>query len=127
MERRPTVSQPKPIRAAKPPIRWTGVLFALAANILLVTLVDALVARLGGALNLELLATIVAPLVAGIATTLYTGERGAVHAFLGGLLSMPILFLIVFRGVWPLAVFAMAFCTLGGAFAEIATRRRPSQ
>lgn len=124
MEKRPTVSQPKPSSAAKPPIRWTGVLFALAANVLLVTLADALVSRLGGGLELEMLATVVAPLVAGAAAARYAGERGAMHAFLGALLSLPVLFLVVFQGALPLAVFAMAFCTLGGAFTEIAARRR---
>lgn len=125
MQKRPTMNPPKRSRAAKPPLRWTGVLFALAANTLLVTLADSLVARLDGSLNLEVLATVVAPLVAGIATALYTGERGAMHAFLGALLSMPLLYLAVFAGAWPLTLFAMAFCTLGGAFTEIAMRRRP--
>jgi hypothetical protein len=124
MQNGPAMRQPKQSQAVKPPIRWTGVLFALAANTLLVTLADSLVARIGGSLNLEMLATVVAPLIAGIVSALYTRERGTMHAFLGALLSMPILYLVVFAGAWPLAVFAMAFCTLGGAFTEIATRRK---
>jgi hypothetical protein len=108
---------------AKPPIRWTGILFALAANVLLVTLAESAVSRLGGSRNLLLLATVVAPLLAGILTAIYTGARGAVHSFAGGLLSVPVLGLYVFPNSWPLAVFAAAFCTLGGALTELATRR----
>jgi hypothetical protein len=107
----------------KPALRWTGILFAFAANLLLVTLADMLVRRLGGSLNAELLATVVAPLLAGVATALYTDARGGMHAFLGGLLSLPLLGWVVFAGLWRWAIFAAAFCTLGGAFTEIVTRR----
>lgn len=110
---------------AKPPLRWTGVLFALAANVLLVTLADSLVQRIGVGLNMEVLATVVAPFAAGMLTALYAAGRGAMHAFIGSALSAPILSLIVFAGSWQLAVFSMAFCTLGGAFTEIIARRRP--
>lgn len=113
--------------AAKPPLRWTGILFAFAANLLLVTLADALAGRIGGSLYRELPATIVAPLGAGIATALYAGVRGAMHAALGGLLSLPVLALVVFPGAWSLAVLSAAFCTLGGAFTELATRRRQAR
>lgn len=123
-ESRSIVSRSKRSTSAKPPLRWTGVLFALAANVLLVTLADVLVARLGGGLNWEALATVGAPLLAGILAALYAGTRGAMHAFLGGALSAPILTVWVFAGAWQLAVFAMAFCTLGGAFTELAARRR---
>jgi hypothetical protein len=108
----------------KPPLRWTGVLFAFAANLLLVTLADMWVNGLGRSPNLELLAAVVAPLLAGLLTALYTKVRGAVHAFLGGLLSLPILALFVFPNAWTPAILAAAFCTLGGAFTELATRRR---
>jgi hypothetical protein len=46
------------------------------------------------------------------------------HAFLGGILSIPILGLFVLPGAWQLAIFAGAFCTLGGAVTEIVMRRR---
>lgn len=108
----------------KPPLRWTGILFAMAANLLLVTLTDAMVTRMGGSLNWEMLATVAAPLLAGVLTARYAGERGAMHAFLGGAISAPVISVLVFSGAWPPAVFAMAFCTLGGAFTEIITRRR---
>lgn len=108
----------------KPPLRWTGILFAFAANLLLVTLADTLAGQIGGSLYWELLATIVAPLVAGVAAALYAGVRGAMHAALGGLLSLPVLALAVFPGVWSLAVLSAAFCTLGGAFTELVTRHR---
>ena len=113
--------------AAKPPLRWTGILFALAANLLLVTLADTIAGRIGGSLYWELLATVVAPLTAGVATALYTGVRGAMHAALGGLLSLPVLALVVFPSAWSLAVLSAAFCALGGAFTELATRRRQTQ
>ncbi len=123
-QRKPSiVNRPKRSTQDKPPLRWTGVLFALAANVLLVTLADGLAQRLGGSVNWETLATIAAPVLAGMLTAFYAGSRGAMHAFLGGALSAPILTVWVFSGAWPLAVFAMAFCTLGGAFTELAMRR----
>jgi hypothetical protein len=109
---------------AKPPLRWTGVLFAFAANLLLVTLAGMLISRLWRSPNLELLATVAAPLLAGVLTALYTQKRGAVHAFLGGILSLPILALFVFPIAWTPAILAAAFCTLGGAFTELAMRRQ---
>jgi hypothetical protein len=108
---------------AKTPLRWTGVLFAFAANVLLITVADMVVGWTATGLNLEWLATAVAPLAAGAATALYTRNRGAVHAFLGGLLSLPVLVLFVFPGYWQFGLFAAAFCTLGGAFTELALRR----
>ena len=64
----------------KTPLRWPGILFAFAANTLAVTLTDSLVRRLSLGLNAETLATVVAPLLAGMATALYTGSRGGMHA-----------------------------------------------
>jgi hypothetical protein len=108
----------------KAPLEWTGVLFALATNLLLVTLVDALGAQFGLRSVHFVLSGIVAPTIAGILTALYTRQRGGMHAFLGGLLSLPILGLFVLPGLWQLAIFAAAFCTLGGAITEIIMRRR---
>ncbi len=110
--------------AARPPIRLTAVLFALAANMLLVTVTNSLVQTLGWPPEFEVLATLVAPLAAGVVTALYASARGGMHAFLGGLLSVLPLMLFTFGGVWQLAVYAGCFCTLGGALTEIATRRR---
>jgi len=112
------------ISTPKPPLKWTAVLFAFAANMLLVTVTNSLVQALGWPPELEVLATLVAPLVAGVLTALYARQRGGMHAFLGGLLSVLPLMLFVFSGVWQLAVFAGCFCTLGGALTEIFTRAR---
>jgi membrane-bound metal-dependent hydrolase YbcI (DUF457 family) len=109
---------------AKPPLRWTGVLFAFAATLLLVTLGDIVAQALPFGINAELLATVISPILAGIATALYTGSRGGMHAFVGALIAFPILGLVIFRGVWPLAVFATAFCIMAAAATEIIQRRR---
>lgn len=109
---------------SKPPLKWTAVLFAFAANMLLVTVTNSLVQALGGPPEWEVLATLVAPFIAGVLTAFYARQRGAMHAFLGGLLSVLPLLLFVFGGVWQLAVFAGCFCTLGGALTEIFTRGR---
>jgi len=110
--------------AARPPLRPTAVLFALAANMLLVTVTNSLVQTLGWPPEFEVLATLVAPLTAGVLAALYAKVRGGMHAFLGGLLSVPPLMIFVFGGVWQLAIYAACFCTLGGALTEIATRRK---
>ena len=112
------------ISAPKPPLKWTAVLFAFAANMLFVTVTNSLVQALSWPPELEVLATLVAPFVAGVLTAFYARQRGAMHAFLGGLLSVLPLMLFVFGGVWQLAVFAGCFCTLGGALTEIFTRGR---
>lgn len=108
----------------KGPIRATGILFALAANVLLVTGADMLVRRLGLPLSYEALATLVAPVIAGVATALYVRQRGGIHAFIGGLISMPILTYLVFGGVWQFGILSGAFCGLAGALTEIFLRRR---
>jgi hypothetical protein len=115
------------ISAPKPPLRWTAVLFAFAANMLLVTLANNVVQALQWPTEFEVLATLVAPLTAGVLTALYASVRGGMHAFLGGLLSMLPLLLFTFGGVWQLAVFAACFCTLGGALTEIILRRTSRQ
>ena len=106
----------------KPPLRWTGVMYAFAANVLLVTLTHNLVLALGANLNAELLATVFAPLLAGGATAYYTKTRGGVHALLGSLVALPILGIYVFPNAWPLAVFAASFCTMGAALTELGLR-----
>jgi uncharacterized membrane-anchored protein len=116
-----------PERQARPALRWTGILFAFAVNLLLVTLADLLVQRLGLPLEFELVATFVAPLVAGVASGFYVPYRAAVHTFWGAMVSIPVLALFVFGGVWPPAVLAGAFCAMGGALTEIARRRRQPQ
>ena len=114
---------------SKPPLKWTAILFAFAANILLVTVTNGLVQTLQWPPEFEVLATLVAPVVAGILTALYVPYRGGMHAFWGGMLSIFPLAIFIFGGVWQLAVFAGCFCTLGGALTEVVLRRarRPAQ
>jgi hypothetical protein len=107
----------------KSPIRWTGVVFAFATNILLVTLMDGLVRTLELSTTFEVLATLVSPLAVGALTAFYVGERGGMHAFIGGMASIPVLALLIFGGVWPPAVLAGAFCAMGGAITEVLTRK----
>ena len=111
-------------RPPKPPIRWTGILFAAAMNVMLVTLAQFLINWLGLSLNFELLATLFAPVAAGALTHYYLRERAGIHAFIGGLISIPILTFLAFSGVWQFGVLAGAFCGLSGALAEIITRPR---
>lgn len=111
------------VTTTKPPLKWTAVLFAFAANLLLVTVANNLVQALQWPPELEVLATLVAPFAAGVLTAFYARVRGGMHAFLGGLLSVLPLLLFTFGGVWQLAVFAGCFCTLGGALTEIFLRR----
>ncbi len=111
----------------KQPLKWTAVLFAFAANLLLVTLANGLVRTLQWPVEFEILATLIAPLSAGILTAFYAPHRGAMHAFLGGMLSILPLGLFIFDGVWQFAIYAGCFCTLGGALTEIIARRlRPA-
>ncbi len=117
------MSKRRPTTPAKPPLRVPGILFALAANLLLTTLADMLVGSRQADLNLEIVATLVAPLLAGILTALYIRQRAALHAFIGGMISIPFLAIYVFNQNWQFAVFAGAFCALGGAMSEILLRR----
>jgi hypothetical protein len=106
-------------QAAKESLRWTGVLFAFAANLFLVTIADAL----AGATGSTALATVFAPLVAGGATAIYTRTRGAFHALVGAAIALPVLVVIVFPTAWPLAIFATLFCVLGASLTELGLRR----
>ena len=119
-------SAPQPERPAKGALQATGILFAVAVNVLLVTSAHLLVTRLGLPLNAELLATFVGPVLAGALTAFYVKQRGGIHAFIGGLITIPITTFVVFGGNWQLGIFAGAFCGLAGALTEIALRRRTS-
>jgi hypothetical protein len=107
----------------KPPLQPLGVVFALAANMLVVTAAHILVVNSGLPPEAEVLATFVGPVVVGIATAFYVRERGGIHAFLGGMVSVPLLAYIVFSGYWQPALFAGAFCGLSGSVAEVLLRR----
>ncbi len=104
---------------------WTGVLFAFAANLLFVNLMQRLVSAAGLGLSFESLATLLAPLLVGVATHFYVRQRGGMHAALGGLLSIPVLAFVPFSGAWQFAILAGVFCGLGGAITELLTRTRP--
>jgi hypothetical protein len=103
--------------SSKEPIRWTGVMFAFAANLLLVTVAD----YLGGAES-SMAPTVLAPLVAGAATALYVKTRGGIHAFIGAAIALPVLAFVTFPDEWPLAVFATLFCVLGATLTELGLR-----
>lgn len=123
MTRSPRKSTSTP-GSAKPPLSWKGVLFAFAANMLLVTVGTGLVQTLRLPIEFESIATLAGPLLTGVLTAVYTGQRGAMHAFLGGMFSVLPLTFFVFQGAWQPALYAGAFCTIGGALAEIVLRRR---
>src|SRR5215213_4645418 len=97
---------PKDLNMGKPPLKWNAILFAFAANVLLVTVTNGLVQTLHWPAELEVLATLVVPLTAGILTALYVPYRGGMHAFWGGMLSILPLAIFIFNGVWQLAVFS---------------------
>lgn len=115
------------VSTPKPPLKWTAVLFALAANMLLVTLTNSLVQTQRWPPELEVLATLAAPVLVGIMTAFYARGRGAMHAFIGGMLSILPLGIFVFNGTWQLAIYAGCFCALGGALTEVITRRKSTQ
>jgi hypothetical protein len=109
---------------ARPPIQLTGILFALVANLLFVYLADRLVRLINAPASFELAATLIAPLLVGVATAFYVRARGGIHALIGGMLSIPVLALLVFGGTWQFALLAGAFCALGGALTERVLRGR---
>jgi hypothetical protein len=118
------MKNPDSSAAHHPPLRWTAILFAFAANLLLVTLATTFIGQVTPDPTYVLIGTLLVPLVTGFLTAHYAKVRGAMHAFIGGLLSAPILALFIFNGVWQPALFAFAFCTIGGAITEIFMRRR---
>ncbi len=114
--------------AKKPPLLWTGGLFGLAANLFLVTVADSLVellqmdSRFAGMAGL--IAVLIGALLAGVFTGLYVRQRAGIHAFIGGMLSIPILGLFIIPARWQTALLCGALCTLGGVISELVTRRR---
>lgn len=108
----------------RPPLRPAGIIFAFALNLLLVTLA-LLVGSILPAEN-RLLAglPLAGSILAGLATAFYVGKRGAIHALLGGLVSVPVLALFVLPGNnWNYAILAAAFCAMGGILGEFRQRR----
>ena len=108
----------------RPPLRLAGIVFALAANLLLVTLALLIASGLAPGSGLLAGLPLVGSVLAGLATAFYVGQRGAIHAMLGGLLSMPVMALFVLPGTnWSYAILAAAFCALGGIVGEFRQRR----
>ena len=118
------MSHPKHATQSTMPIQWTGVLFALACNMLLVTAVDLVIRNQGLAVNLAVALRLLAPVVAGLLTALYVRQRGGIHAFIGGMITIPLLALLVFQGNWQSALLAGALCALAGAVSEVLLRKR---
>ncbi len=104
---------------SKEPLLWTGIIFAFAANLLLVTGADAIAGPEGS----TSLATVFAPLIAGAATAIYTRARGGLHALIGAAIALPVLAFIVFPTAWPLAIFATLFCVMGATLTELGLSR----
>jgi tryptophan-rich sensory protein len=119
-----TVSRQQRQTIKRPPLLWTGIIFALAATLLLVTLANSAVAPWQTNGQLILLVTLLAAFIAGGLTAYYTGHRGGMHAFVGSVISIPLLALFIIPGWWQGAILAGAFCTLGGTLAELAIRSR---
>ena len=104
-------------------LRWVGVLFAVATNLLLVSLADLAVTQFTPTINISAAIRVIAPVLAGILTTLYVGVRGGMHAFLGGMISVPLLALFVLSGAWRVSLLAGVLCAFAGAVTEVIRRR----
>lgn len=108
----------------KSPLRPAGIVFAFALNLLLPSLVFVLLG--GGQTSADPLTVpaLALSLVAGLATTFYVRARSGIHAFIGGLLSAPVLALFVIPGNWRLALLCGSLCALGGILGELYLRRQ---
>ena len=118
----------KQIARKKPPLQVGGIVFGLLINVIFVTLaglIDSSVRAGIGQISITSspLPVIIGAVIAGSLTSMYVGRRGGTHAFIGGMLSIPILLYVSLNGRLPLALYAAAFCALGGLVME---RLRPS-
>lgn len=59
-----------------------------------------------------------AAFAAGVLTTLYVRGRGAMHAFLGSIIAMPIATTFIFQGIWQFGIYFLAASTIGAALLE---------
>ncbi len=119
------MDEKREIHQEGPRLRITGILFAFALNLLLVSLAFFVTTRWGWSAGTIVAAMFAIALVAGLATTLYVGPRSGIHAFIGGLLSAPVLALFVLpAGNFPYALLAGSFCAIGGILGEFLHRRR---
>ena len=110
--------------ASKAAIQWMGILFAVAVTLLLVTVVDLVITNQGLAVTMAVVLRLLGPIGAGVLTTLYVRQRGGIHAFIGALITLPLMALFVFHGNWQSAVLAAALCALAGAVSEFVLRNR---
>ncbi len=108
------------------PLNWLGVFFAFAATLLVVTLASYVAQGILAGTRWGLPLMLVSALLAGIATAFYVKARGGMHAFLGGLISIPVLVFLTFGGEWPPAVIAGALCGMGGIIGDLIRRRDKS-
>ncbi len=112
----------------KPALRIAAILFALAFNVMMVSIALLAGESLGLPANLTVGLTLAAAVVAGIATAFYGRTRGGIHAFVGGMISIPILLFFVLPGDnLPWTILAGSFCAVGGIFGEILQRRAKPQ
>lgn len=109
---------------SRPPLRPAGILFASAANLLMVTLGLLVGSGLSAGGGLLAGLPLAGSILAGLATAFYVGQRAAIHAMLGGLLSIPLLAYFVLPNTnWNYAILAAGFCALGGILGEFRQRR----
>lgn len=99
-------------------------IFALAANLLLVTVIDLIIGDRVLNLSVALALRLLAPILAGLLTAFYVQQRGGIHAFIGGMISVPLLALLIFQGNWQSALLVGVLCALAGTVGEIVLRRR---
>jgi hypothetical protein len=99
-------------------LRISGVAFALTANLLTATMASMAAYSLQLSGLTEVIVSLAGPVLAGVSTALYTGSRGGMHSFIGGMLSIPILAYVVFANDWRLAILAGSVCALAGALTE---------
>lgn len=111
-------------RPPKAALRITGIGFAFALNLFLVSVTSLLGANGGVAVDLLTALILMMAVIAGLITTWYVGARSGIHAFIGGLLSVPFLGVFVLVDNWQLALLAGSFCALGGIAGEFLHRRR---
>ncbi len=105
------------------PLRVDGILFAWAANVLLVTAGFFLGSMLGESLVLLNVTVLGGAFLAGLLTGLWVRSRAAIHAFLGGLLSAPILALWILPNTnWRYGILSGAVCAVGGILMEMRER-----
>lgn len=106
-------------RPPKTPLNWLGIFFAFAANMLVITVAGYIVDILVPATRYSQPIVLISALLAGIATAFYAKSRGGMHAFIGGLISIPFLALITFDGGWQPAIIAGALCGMGGVVGDL--------